>query len=342
MKQKATIYSIAQEAGVSVATVSRVFNGKDPEKVGSSVRQRVESLIAKYGYNPSIHAKGLSCGKSSLLGIQILSLSDPLSNVGMIEALEVAAAGKKYNVILGISNWNTKREAESINVMLEKGVDGIIWQPIGKPDNVLLRKIISENLPIIWLNKDCGKKIPGAYNDEFASGKMAWEYLKKHCCKNPVFVAQKRDQHTTLRLKGWCEAARLSGIISPYQILLKNLRCHGQLRGGFDVMLEIINNNDHNIDGAFFACRNLAQGAYAALQKLGISCREFPLIGHNLFAGSDDYYPIPSICPQSNEIGLEAFNIFEQLLANKAAHSVYLQPLLKSNEELFEDDKEKS
>jgi DNA-binding LacI/PurR family transcriptional regulator len=333
MNSKVTIETIALEAGVSKATVSRVFNGKSLEKVGPKVRKRVESLIKKYGYRPSIHATGLACGKSSLIGVQLLSMTSPLSNVEIIESLENAASNMNYNIILGISGWDEQRETRSIDVMLEKGVDGIIWQPIGNPNQELMKKIVNSGHPLVWCNKDCGNGFPGAFNNELTSGRMAFEYLTKEGCKNPVFIGFDNEQHTSLRWRGWSQAAEKSGV-KPKQLLISGTR-HNLLEVVYNTVIDVFKNNHQNIDGAFLAGSTLTKGGYTALHELQIAKKDFPVIGHNLLLGKENYIPIPIISPRSFDIGRSAFEILTKLLAGKTAESIFLEPVLKETDYLF-------
>ena len=64
-----TIYDIAQEAGVSASTVSRVLNKK--KGVNSETRLRIEQLLEKYNFEPNASAQGLVCQSSKIIGIMM-------------------------------------------------------------------------------------------------------------------------------------------------------------------------------------------------------------------------------------------------------------------------------
>ena len=70
-----TIYDIAQEAGVSASTVSRVLNGKKGVSVGT--RLRIESLLQKYDFEPNASAQGLVSQSSKLVGIIMSDIRTP-------------------------------------------------------------------------------------------------------------------------------------------------------------------------------------------------------------------------------------------------------------------------
>jgi len=329
MKNKVTIQKIAAAAAVSVATVSRVFNNKNPEKVSPAVRKKVERIIHKYSYVPNIHARGLSGGKTSLLGVQVLSLTSPLSNVEIIESLEAAAGEKKYNIILGISSWNKKREKDSIAVMLEKGVDGIIWQPVGVPNPNIRNNIAFRKRPLVWLNNDWGHNIPGSYNDELVSGQLAFEYLYHRGTKKPVFIGVQGDSHTKLRYQGWCKAVREHGLSPTPQILLKTPG-ENAYEIGKETIKTILTQKPCNADGAFISGSIMTLGVYDGLREINIDCNSFPIVGHNLYFGNFNYNPIPSICPQYAAIGKDAVTIFEKLLTGESVSSIGHSPVIKN------------
>ena len=68
-KQTVTIYDVAREAGVSMATVSRVVNGN--QNVKPATRQRVNDVIDKLDYRPNAVARGLASKKSTTIGVII-------------------------------------------------------------------------------------------------------------------------------------------------------------------------------------------------------------------------------------------------------------------------------
>lgn len=67
MGKGATIHDVADAAGVSIRTVSRVLNRST--KVNGETRERIEAAIARLGFSPSARARGLATGRSYLIGI---------------------------------------------------------------------------------------------------------------------------------------------------------------------------------------------------------------------------------------------------------------------------------
>ena len=91
------IYDIAKLAGVSIATVSRVINGK--ENVSEKTRQKVERIIAEMGYTPNVFARGLGLGSIQMVGVLCSTVSD-LFYARAVATIESELRTLGYDVIL--------------------------------------------------------------------------------------------------------------------------------------------------------------------------------------------------------------------------------------------------
>lgn len=71
MKKKVTLRDIAEEAGVSVATVSYIINNRDDQCISEATRKKVLQIVNLYGYQVNFHAKSISSGKTNIVGIYL-------------------------------------------------------------------------------------------------------------------------------------------------------------------------------------------------------------------------------------------------------------------------------
>jgi DNA-binding LacI/PurR family transcriptional regulator len=125
---RATIYSIAREAGVSVSTVSRVLTGS--ARVAEEKRRAVDEAIRRHNYRPSLVARRLARKQSRVIGFIIPDVSHPFYGAAFLGA-ENRAVSLGYSLLLGNTlNDNTTHvtnvESRLLSVMLETQVDGII------------------------------------------------------------------------------------------------------------------------------------------------------------------------------------------------------------------------
>ncbi len=123
-----TIYDVAREANVSMATVSRVVNGNP--NVKPVTRKKVLEVIERLGYRPNAVARGLASKKTTTVGVIIPDISN-IFFAELARGIEDIATMYKYNIILSNSDQNTDKELHLLNTMLGKQVDGLyLWVEI--------------------------------------------------------------------------------------------------------------------------------------------------------------------------------------------------------------------
>lgn len=124
IKVNTTIYDVAREAGVSMATVSRVVNGNP--NVKPTTRKKVLEAIERLGYRPNAVARGLASKRTTTVGVIIPDISS-IFFAELARGIEDIATMYKYNIILCNSDQNKEKEIHLINTLLEKQVDGIVF-----------------------------------------------------------------------------------------------------------------------------------------------------------------------------------------------------------------------
>ncbi|WP_335871297.1 catabolite control protein A [Bacillus sp. 2205SS5-2] len=119
-----TIYDVAREASVSMATVSRVVNGNP--NVKPATRKKVLEVIDRLEYRPNAVARGLASKKTTTVGVIIPDISN-IFFAELARGIEDIATMYKYNIILSNSDQNKEKELHLLNTMLGKQVDGIVF-----------------------------------------------------------------------------------------------------------------------------------------------------------------------------------------------------------------------
>jgi DNA-binding LacI/PurR family transcriptional regulator len=148
-----TIKHVAQAAGVSTQTVSRVLN--DRPDVSPETRQRVQEVITELGYQPSAIARSLSRQRSLTLGVVIAELGQygPTRRlIGMKEAADELG----YSLRLSLEPQPEITDGEQIIAeLLSWQVDGIIWAvpEVGGTRAWLLQKIADVTVPIVFISE---------------------------------------------------------------------------------------------------------------------------------------------------------------------------------------------
>jgi LacI family transcriptional regulator len=119
-----TIYDVAREAGVSMATVSRVVNNNP--NVKPQTRKKVFEAIERLGYRPNAVARGLASKKTTTVGVVIPDISNTMYSE-VVRGIEDIANMYHYNMILCNSDKKKEKEIRVINTLLEKQVDGLLF-----------------------------------------------------------------------------------------------------------------------------------------------------------------------------------------------------------------------
>ncbi|WP_048602701.1 catabolite control protein A [Rubeoparvulum massiliense] len=119
-----TIYDVAKEAGVSMATVSRVVNGNP--NVKPATRKKVKEAIQRLGYRPNAVARGLASKRTKTVGVVIPDVSNPFYSE-LVRGIEDIANMYDYNIFLCNSDEHKGKELRLIETMLEKQVDGLLF-----------------------------------------------------------------------------------------------------------------------------------------------------------------------------------------------------------------------
>ena len=164
-----TIRDVALHAGVSRATASRALS--DYGVVNSETRNRVRQSAELLGYVPNVLARSMRAGKTQTIGLIITEVGLSVFDLAMRAVIE-AAHHKGYQVLVANTNEDLTAERDSVRVMLEKQVDGLILVPSavddlrfispaalkGKPMTLLDRTLSSLDLPSISADNKQGAR----------------------------------------------------------------------------------------------------------------------------------------------------------------------------------------
>jgi len=171
------IYKIADEAGVSKSTVSRVINNKAGVK--DSTREKVARVIKDLNYKPNSSAKGLASKKTHTIGLVVSDITDPFFAM-FVKGAERKAMEANYNMMLANSHWVVEEELKCIQMFEEGRVDGILMISGGSEvrlDNYL-NNLASHNLQIVVVDRKIeNENIPKLNSDNIDAGYRATKYL---------------------------------------------------------------------------------------------------------------------------------------------------------------------
>jgi LacI family transcriptional regulator len=123
MKQKITIKTIAKELGVSTSTVSKAL--KDSHEISGETKKKIQAYADLYNYKPNHLALQLRNQKTKVIGVILPKIVHHFFST-VIMGIEDGANEKGYNIMVCFSNESYKKEVETLKVLSNGSVDGII------------------------------------------------------------------------------------------------------------------------------------------------------------------------------------------------------------------------
>lgn len=216
-----TIKQVADYAGVSFKTVSRVINNHDD--VLTVTRQRVEEAIKILGYRPNLSARSMRTNRSQVIGFITDHIAVTPFAVDVVHGAETTAWEHERMLLVIDTRGLPERLEQSIEMMLNRQVEGIIYaamyhRKVYVPES--LKKV-----PAILVNCFASdRSIPSVVPDEFTAGKHATEILiNKGHTKIALINLPKDSAAAQGRLAGYKSALKKHGIKYQPELILSGL-----------------------------------------------------------------------------------------------------------------------
>lgn len=262
-KQKVTIYDVAHQAQVSMATVSRVVNGNS--NVKPLTRKKVLKVIKDLNYHPNAVARGLASKRTTTVGVITPNVADTyFSELAL--GIDDIAAMYKYNIILANSDDNSKKEIHVLNTLLTKQVDGIIF--MGNEITDALRKKFREaKTPIVLAGSIDSKKTEPSVNIDYRQAtKDEVSHLIERGNKHIAFVTGSLDQaiNSKHRLLGYQDALKKYQLPYDPKLVFSTDRSY---HSGYKLSQRLIK---LNVSAAMVSNDELAAGVMNGLTDSGI------------------------------------------------------------------------
>lgn len=323
----ANIKDVAQQAGVSVTTVSHVVNGT--RFVSDSARQRVETAVRELGYVPSAVARSLKHNSTRTFGMLIPNNSNPYF-AEIIRGVEDRCFAAGYNVILCNSNDDAERQAAYLRVLAEKRIDGLIFVATGS-DAVVRATLGRLEMPMVLLDREVADvdgdlvEVNHVLGSEMATRHLlALGHPRVACISGPPGLSP-----SSQRRAGWKQALEEAGVERTESDLARG---DFTARGGYLAMQQLLKRKPRPT--AVFACNDLmAFGALAAAREAGIA-----VPGQLSIVGFDDIDlagfsapPLTTVAQPKLQIGTLAAELLLERVTGSRSESrrVILDPELK-------------
>ncbi len=256
-----TIYDVARRAGVSPATVSRVFNGiKVTPDRDAAVRRAAEEL----GFVPNRNARRLRTSSSEIITVMIPDIENPFFTV-LTRAIEDLARADGYSVMLCNTDEDPAREQEYLRVAVSDPVAGIIIVPSSRTTDLSLP--LAREVPVVCVDRRApGRAVDSVVADNIAGATAGTDllfeagYRRVACITGPERVETSGE-----RLEGYRRAHRRWLGDGPPAELVR--QAEYTIEGGERAMRSLLALPSPP-DAVFAANNKLAAGAIRALAEV--------------------------------------------------------------------------
>ena len=267
---------VAREAGVSLGTVSKVFNNIS---VGESYRRKVEEAAEKLHYQVNNYARGLKTNETHSIALLIPSLRHPFFSA-LTDEITACLMARGYRNILMITNYDSDAEQKCLTLVRQNKVDGII----GLTYNPNLE--VDPSVPFVTIDRHLGEAIPCVSSDNFRGGQMAAEKLLELGCRNLLFFRIGSDIYGEVnkREAGFMSICR-ERQVSYDSVIVSDTDTEEPF---FTYLRNHIQNGHAEFDGIFCNSDHQATHVLAFLKQEGLRIPEdVQIIGYD---GIRDYY----------------------------------------------------
>ena len=328
-KKRMTISDIAEEAGVSKATVSRVLSNSP--KVKPESKDRILQIIKKHSFVPNNLAQSLAGSPRKTLGIII----EELANFFFIEVADgfdqiISQAG--YSMQISSSKWNKEKELQLVQQLISSRVDGIILAPVSD-ESESISLLQSSDIPFLLINIIPEQKgIAYISCENYQGGKLAAEFFNRMNRPSNILITGFPHQTIDHRVQGF------KGNFTRWDEIIhyKNVNTYEQ---GYEIAsVLVIRNKLSKIKTAIFVTNdNVAIGLITKLLELEISIPEqVSILGYdNIKLSSFCRVPLTTVSQGIGDIGkiaaLELLEMINDTGKPKPEHKIIPQLIIRQS-----------
>lgn len=302
---KTTIYDVAEKAGVSISTVSRVINNKG--RISKKTKQKVMDVIASLGYQPSVLASALTGKRTRTIGLIIPDVANPFF-AEVARRVEDRGRELGFNLLMCNTDNNPETEEMYLSLLKQKSVDGIIIGTTTRNHSVL-KELLQEQMPVALIAQDIPELMIDVVSvDDYLGGYQAASHLVELGHRHiAVMMGNLNRTSDRYRFQAFRQVLEDNGIALDERFVLQT---DYSLEGGKRAALELL--ASAHKPTAIFACFDfLAIGIYQAAKELGLRIPEdLSVVGFdNTILASITDPPLTTVAQPIDEMGRQVMDL---------------------------------
>ena len=214
----ATMRDVAELAGVSLATVSRVLSGS--RRVQPELVERVRQASDELGYRRNLLARGLRRRHTDTIGVVVPQAGD-LRHARLVQALSRTLHDRGETLLMGDGHGNVEVEAEALWRLIDRAVDGMIIVPLDSERSGPAVREVAEHVHVVQVERGVGAAdIDLVAVDEAAGMRLVFDHLAALDRERTVFVtgSHVESEGASERLAAYREGAatgRTRAVVTP-------------------------------------------------------------------------------------------------------------------------------
>lgn len=324
---KATLQMVADRAGVSPSTVSRILNGT--AVVSEEKRAAVEQAIAKLGFVPNPVARGLAGGRTLSIGVVSQAIDSPFYGAAL-RGIEVELGAAGYSPLFMSGHWRADEEARCIDVLRSRRVDGLIVLTGRLADSSL--RSLARSLPVVVTGRSLkASNLLSMDFDNREGARQATQHLIDLGHRRIAFISGDPEHPDAVdRQQGYRSAIEAAGLrFDPALVAPGDFSEHSGL-----LAVQRLLDSGTRFSAIFAANDQMAFGASLGLYWRGLRVPDdVSLVGFDDVAGA--VYMVPPLTTVHNpiqEIGELAARAMLSLLAGDKPQGAVPEPRLVARE----------
>lgn len=272
--KRVTMRDVAEQAGVSKATVSHVIN--ETRFVEDSTKERVQAAIRALGYRPNVAARSLTTQRTRIIGLIVSDVTNTFF-AEIMRGIEDVLIANHYSLMLCNTNEVLEREEYYIDILLRQGVDGIIAAATSQDWDVL-NEAAKLNIPVVMLDRtfeNANSPYVGVNNEQGAY--LGARHLIERGYRD-IGILSGFQRLSTMRER----LAGFEAALAEVDLELReswNISSHLTIDDGKRAMQRLMAQAER--PEAVFICNNLLSlGALMGLRELALACpRDIAIVG---------------------------------------------------------------
>jgi DNA-binding LacI/PurR family transcriptional regulator len=308
-----TIEDVAREAGVSVATVSRVLNNQGV--VRSETAQKVYSAIEKLHYQPNLLARNFRRSETRVLVILTPNITNPYYS-HILSGIGDTATQRGYSALICNTADDHDRELKALNMLRGRRADGAVLMASSMGCDWLLP--YAEEFPLVQCSEfDPAVRIPHVAINNYAATKEVLEYLIRLGHRKIAHItADNRYYSTQRRLDGYRETLAENTITVPAEYVGIAARDYS-FHSGKKAAKQILSLPDRPT-AIFCISDTLALGAITAAKEMGLEVpRDLTVFGFDDVDETQMFHPyLSTVAQPCYELGCRSVELLLDQIQN--------------------------